>query len=1051
MTGYVAPMVQPSAADLAKELQQRVTMFHAGDELYSGAWLADFQKTGGTAWQVCTEALRMGPLPTCDQELLQAFCAQTLARLARAFVTWFPDVATQKAARDGLEALLALHSQGQTLVWKHLALSLACAEIWLGTWAAAAVITAGALPAAVRRELLLLPAELLFDEKALPLTDRQLREAAAASLFRSCDDVFAFLLQGLAEEFVPQEDKREALRVLSAWLRAVRKSQLWQPGNDAAAPLRCLALQGLSPQLTMSEEELLLSPLLAAARAAPAEAAEVAQQLAKWRGAPQAAAEILQPLLGCIFAAARDDMEQESPTWLLPLLDDLAKDLWPRATVGDVGMDWQPIAEQAFLALGWSASAWKAGEYGELGAVEDAEVAIAVWQTFAETLQSALRAAESFGCSSALTGSTDPAPLLVPPPEKRLRRNQERWQLSRAKLEEAGALQQLFQLLAEKFLEYLRLPIFTDHEEAMESCQTARAAAESALLPWAAIVSKGARSSEFWAPLQNVEAQLRGVCEGAADGNAYFDGIVAEDVEVVLWFFGAICGSLPEDSGVSIALPQLAGLDTAPAPWRALLWSAACKLATAINTSQALSSEENGPVMLEWMLERPPSKAGEPCMLEVTELPYAQALEAACKRLPAGAAQPAVGETLFMLAFASWNPSSTQDERNLEVQAAYLSALRSAMGSAPDMLCQSLSGKVLPGISQAANAEAARSSSSGAWDSPGTPWPATRLLFETLAAMLPVGHPTSDDSHPAVAVWRQGWHSFEEVLLRHPVDAATDQPLKAAAQALKRAGLHAPTLLVEVLQLLARSAAQRDSAEVQLQVLREIVVGVPCPPVDPTKIAEVLARTIATAAEALLQRSQVLVDSPDELAAFFGLLAEAVRPSPPGAAGVGPCEDRLRPQLIGQRALIGRCLALVADALPDCRSESASRNMLRFVARLMSPEEAEPEAHCAMLAAALSPLCAAVCRALAAQDFLAEPEALAEAGEVFLAAAAALPEQLIPALEAGLAKVELPDHSKALLRQHISARAEWSQKGHWLEQLQQIVVEWKSERHLNVL
>ena len=102
-------------------------MFHAGDELYSGAWLSDFQKTGLTAWHICTEKLRMGPLSSCDGELLQAFCAQTLARLARAFASHF-DVHSQRAARDTLEALLTVHAYGQTLVWKQLALALACAE-----------------------------------------------------------------------------------------------------------------------------------------------------------------------------------------------------------------------------------------------------------------------------------------------------------------------------------------------------------------------------------------------------------------------------------------------------------------------------------------------------------------------------------------------------------------------------------------------------------------------------------------------------------------------------------------------------------------------------------------------------------------------------------------------------------------------------------------------------------------------------------------------------------------------------------------------------------
>ncbi len=111
---------------------RRVTMFHAGDELYSGAWLSDFQKTGLTAWHICTEKLRMGPLSSCDGELLQAFCAQTLARLARAFASHF-DVHSQRAARDTLEALLTVHAYGQTLVWKQLALALACAE-WLANF-----------------------------------------------------------------------------------------------------------------------------------------------------------------------------------------------------------------------------------------------------------------------------------------------------------------------------------------------------------------------------------------------------------------------------------------------------------------------------------------------------------------------------------------------------------------------------------------------------------------------------------------------------------------------------------------------------------------------------------------------------------------------------------------------------------------------------------------------------------------------------------------------------------------------------------------------------
>lgn len=1035
-------MVQPTAADLAKELQQRITMFHAGDELYSGAWLADFQKQGTVAWQVCAEGLQIGVLKTCDQELAQAFCAQTLARLARAFTTWFQEPGIQQSARDSLEALLAIHARGQTLVWKQLSLALACAEMWQGTWAAAGALGADSLPPAVRRELLVLPSELLFDEKALPLTDRQLRESAGASLFRSCESVFPFLLNGLAEDFVQEDDRREALRILASWLRAVRKSLLWLPGVDASSPLRHLGALG--------------QHLLAAAQAAPKEAAEVAQQLAKWKGATHEAASVLNPLLCCIFAADEDCQAEFTPLWLLPLLTDLAEDFWPKAALGELDLDWEAVARHAILALGRAAANFD-GVSGEPAGLEDAEAAISVWQSFAETLQSAVRAAESFSPS----GSTEPNPLYAPPPEKRSRRTHERWQLSAAKLAQARSLQLLFQLFAEKLLEHLRLPLVPEDEEALTALRAARAAAESALLPWAALAGNPrAWSEELLLPLRRVEASLAGLC--SSGGEEFMAEDLARDIEVVLWFFGAVCNSMPEgcpgasDAAAAAGLavqslaPQLSGLDFAIPPWRALLWSSACSMAAAVNRCNAPDSE---PVLLEWMLQRPPSEAGAPEMLEITELQYAKALEATCQRLPSGSAHPAVGERLFTLAFAEWDPASQQEERRVEVQAYYLSALRSAMGGQPNLLCGFVTDKVLPKLCQAADDEATRSLSSGSWapgDEAGAPWPAHRMLFETLATLLPVGKASADAEHPSLPVWRQAWRYVEAALLKLPMESASDQPMAAAAQALRRAGLHAPVLLPEVLQLLAISVRERGP-EVQLKVLREIVVGVPCPPVDPSKAAELLDAAVSLAAETLLERTEELVTCPEDLAAFFALLAEAVRSSPPGVTGAGPCEDRLRPLLLARRVLIGRCLHLVSVALPDCRSETCARQMLRFVTRLISSEEASPAGHASLLSTTLTPLCAALFNALAAQDFLAEPEGLAEAGELILAALEALPEEFPAALSAGLGQVALPDHSKALLQQHVASRGEWSQKGHWLEQLQQIVVEWQSERHLNVL
>ena len=71
-----------------------------------------------------------------------------------------------------------------------------------------------------------------------------------------------------------------------------------------------------------------------------------------------------------------------------------------------------------------------------------------------------------------------------------------------------------------------------------------------------------------------------------------------------------------------------------------------------------------------------------------------------------------------------------------------------------------------------------------------------RLLFESLVALLPLR--PSDASHPSVALWRRSWPLFEEVMAR-----PGEQPLRAAAQALRQAALSAPVLLAEVLRLIA--------------------------------------------------------------------------------------------------------------------------------------------------------------------------------------------------------------------------------------------------------
>lgn len=70
-----------------------------------------------------------------------------------------------------------------------------------------------------------------------------------------------------------------------------------------------------------------------------------------------------------------------------------------------------------------------------------------------------------------------------------------------------------------------------------------------------------------------------------------------------------------------------------------------------------------------------------------------------------------IGEKLLLLAFATWTPSEKLTERQLSVKALrldakevqrkptvprYLSALRAAMSTSPEVLCESLESKLLP-------------------------------------------------------------------------------------------------------------------------------------------------------------------------------------------------------------------------------------------------------------------------------------------------------------------------------------------------------------------
>lgn len=367
------------------------------------------------------------------------------------------------------------------------------------------------------------------------------------------------------------------------------------------------------------------------------------------------------------------------------------------------------------------------------------------------------------------------------------------------------------------------------------------------------------------------------------------------------------------------------------------------------------------------------------------------------------------------------------------------------MGSDPTVLCTGLAQRVLPVLCQAVEAEA---KAAPAETDPS--WRAAQVLFATLGVSLPPGDaPCSDPAHPGLALWRAHWKYVEAALLHWPQSSATDQPAASAAGALTDAASALPALLPEVLPLLAGSAAKHSLPQAQLEALRAVANRVQCPPVNALHAAELVAVALVQCAEGLLTRQTELLQSPTTLAAFFGLLADALRPSPPGTEGGGLCADQLRPRMLTQTTMLSRCISMVPLALPDCTSAEATAAMLRFLAGLLGgEEELAPQAlQRPILVTMLPGLCGALCHALATLQHLAElDEGLIASADVLLRAASALPQEFPASFQAGILQAQVPAWSGAQLQAHVGKRAEWLKKGEWLEKFQQIVCEWQRER-----
>jgi len=505
--------------------------------------------------------------------------------------------------------------------------------------------------------------------------------------------------------------------------------------------------------------------------------------------------------------------------------------------------------------------------------------------------------------------------------------------------------------------------------------------------------------------------------------------------EVALWFSGTLAQSWPKTLPMFASLVlNLKAIDEAPVTWRALLWSSACSLV-------ATSVPEHSPAVLEWMLQRSPMAAGAVDLFEFVELQYAQAVAGVCQHLPQGNVYAAVGERLFQLAFARWPPSTFHDD-SLEVQGVLLQAMRRAMGGDEALLCGSIAQKVLPLLRQTVDSEAAQAPTEA-----DPQWLAAQVLFSTLVTLLPPSAPArGSPPHPAVPIWRECWGYAEAALLRWPSSSATEQPAKAAAEAVTRAAHRLPELFTDALYLLKLSATQQELPDVQLQALREVALSVACPPMDAAYAAEHLAVAVAGAVSKLLAQPRTLLQSPATLVATFQLLSEAVRPSPEGMVGLGLCEDRLRAALLAQPAFLERCLAAVGEALPHTLSAEAAAEMARFVSRLLGGGDGAQRAglHDA-LAAHLPALLVAVCNALVSQEHLLEAGALAEVVELLVRATEVFPAEMPPALGAALGGARASEHSRGQFMRHIAARVEKRQEADWMEQVQRIVSEWQAE------
>ncbi|CAK9009252.1 unnamed protein product [Durusdinium trenchii] len=285
-------------------------------------------ESGPTVWRPCVAFLSSAG----GSETLQVLSAQKIARLARGFHA-IHGKEEREAFQRAIQDIFVIHlpPHGLSAVWRQLCMAVVSVQLWLGEWTPIGLQSLQ-LPMAVLKELLALPAYLLFDDGALPLDSVRLWRQGAQTMVNSCEQVFGALLGPLSSG--------ESLQVVAGWLKGARVALEWLEETETSPALKALEDQKVK--------------LLMLAQAFPEEACEVAQQLARWPLYDAQVWPLLRPLLDLLLPLSA---RQPRLVPLLPVLVDLAADRWPRACleVPDA-LNLQDLAVATLSHIGFSFS-----------------------------------------------------------------------------------------------------------------------------------------------------------------------------------------------------------------------------------------------------------------------------------------------------------------------------------------------------------------------------------------------------------------------------------------------------------------------------------------------------------------------------------------------------------------------------------------------------------------------------------------------------------------------------------------------------------------------